>query len=74
MAWRVKNPRQPRTKKDEAKSGRKARSALSDVVTREYTIILHKRVHDMGFKHVRRRSSRGRRTDGRSARRERSRS
>ena len=54
MAWRVKNPRQPRTKKDEAKSGRKARSALSDVVTREYTIILHKRVHDMGFKHVRR--------------------
>lgn len=54
MAWRVKTPRQPRTKKDEAKSGRKARSALSDVVTREYTIILHKRVHDTGFKHVRR--------------------
>ncbi|CAK9784890.1 hypothetical protein CC85DRAFT_283858 [Cutaneotrichosporon oleaginosum] len=29
---------------------RKQRSALQDVVTREYTINLHKRVHDLGFK------------------------
>ncbi|KAK1922919.1 putative 60S ribosomal protein L31 [Papiliotrema laurentii] len=28
----------------------KTRSALHDVVTREYTIHLHKRVHDLGFK------------------------
>lgn len=32
------------------KDGRKQRSALSDVVTREYTIHLHKRVHDVAFK------------------------
>ncbi|CAO1636720.1 unnamed protein product [Parajaminaea phylloscopi] len=32
------------------KEGRKQRSALSDVVTREYTIHLHKRVHDVAFK------------------------
>ncbi|KAL7420903.1 60S ribosomal protein L31B [Cryptotrichosporon argae] len=29
---------------------RKQRSALQDVVTREYTIHLHKRVHDLSFK------------------------
>lgn len=28
----------------------KQRSALHDVVTREYTIHLHKRVHDVAFK------------------------
>ncbi|PWN27395.1 hypothetical protein BDZ90DRAFT_232373 [Jaminaea rosea] len=32
------------------KEGRKQRSALQDVVTREYTIHLHKRVHDVAFK------------------------
>ncbi|PWN22661.1 hypothetical protein BCV69DRAFT_280257 [Microstroma glucosiphilum] len=32
------------------KEGRKQRSALSDVVTREYTIHLHKRVHNTQFK------------------------
>lgn len=32
---------------------RKARSALTDVVSREYTIHLHTRVHGVGFKHVR---------------------
>jgi hypothetical protein len=32
---------------------RKSRSALSDVVSREYTIHLHTRVHGVGFKHVR---------------------
>lgn len=32
---------------------RKQRSALSDVVAREYTIHLHTRVHGHGFKHVR---------------------
>ncbi|KAL1408268.1 60S ribosomal protein L31B [Vanrija albida] len=29
---------------------RKTRSALQDVVTREYTINLHKRTHDLSFK------------------------
>lgn len=38
----------PREKKE-----RKTRSALSDVVTREYTIHLHKHVHGLGFKKVR---------------------
>ncbi|KAA1475340.1 hypothetical protein DENSPDRAFT_842092 [Dentipellis sp. KUC8613] len=32
------------------KTGGKTRSALQDVVTREYTIHLHKRVHDVAFK------------------------
>ncbi|EGG10141.1 uncharacterized protein MELLADRAFT_74257 [Melampsora larici-populina 98AG31] len=32
------------------KKERKTRSALSDVVTREYTIHLHKHVHGLGFK------------------------
>jgi len=32
------------------KSGGKTRSALQDVVTREYTIHLHKRVHGRSFK------------------------
>lgn len=32
------------------KQERKQRSALSDVVTREYTIHLHPRVHDQAFK------------------------
>ncbi|PWN89216.1 hypothetical protein FA10DRAFT_287107 [Acaromyces ingoldii] len=32
------------------KGQNKKRSALSDVVTREYTIHLHKRVHDVQFK------------------------
>ncbi|TFK68138.1 hypothetical protein BDN72DRAFT_58940 [Pluteus cervinus] len=32
------------------KTGGKARSALKDVVTREYTIHLHKRVFDRSFK------------------------
>lgn len=34
-------------------SERKTRSALTDVVTREYTIHLHTKVHGQGFKHVR---------------------
>ncbi|VDD87046.1 unnamed protein product [Enterobius vermicularis] len=29
---------------------KKARSAISEVVTREYTINLHKRIHGVGFK------------------------
>lgn len=29
---------------------RKQRSALQDVVTREYTINIHKRTHDLSFK------------------------
>ncbi|KAF9458285.1 60S ribosomal protein L31 [Collybia nuda] len=37
----------PQTKK---KTGGKTRSALQDVVTREYTIHLHKRVHGRSFK------------------------
>jgi len=37
----------PPTKK---KTGGKTRSALQDVVTREYTIHLHKRVHGRSFK------------------------
>lgn len=32
---------------------RKQRSALTDVVAREYTIHLHTKVHGHGFKHVR---------------------
>lgn len=32
------------------KSEKKAKSALSEVVTREYTIHLHKRLHGVGFK------------------------
>ncbi|KAG8199515.1 hypothetical protein JTE90_009361 [Oedothorax gibbosus] len=32
------------------KSEKKAKSALSEVVTREYTIHLHKRLHGIGFK------------------------
>ncbi|WFD21099.1 60S ribosomal protein L31 [Malassezia caprae] len=32
------------------KSHKKTRSALNDVVTREYTIHLHKRVHSIAFK------------------------
>merc|ERR1712080_447202 len=35
---------------DKSQKGRKTRSALNDVVTREYTIHLHKRVHRMQFK------------------------
>ncbi|KAN0066169.1 60S ribosomal protein L31B [Thecaphora frezii] len=35
---------------DKAQKGRKTRSALNDVVTREYTIHLHRRVHDVAFK------------------------
>ncbi len=31
---------------------RKTRSALTDVVAREYTIRLHTAVHGKGFKHV----------------------
>ncbi|TFY76895.1 hypothetical protein EWM64_g7114 [Hericium alpestre] len=38
----------PTTKK--TKTGGKARSALQDVVTREYTIHIHKRVHGSSFK------------------------
>ncbi|OAL62868.1 nitrilase [Trichophyton rubrum] len=33
-----------------AQAGKKGRSAISDVVTREYTIHLHKRVHGVSFK------------------------
>ncbi|KFM77525.1 60S ribosomal protein L31 [Stegodyphus dumicola] len=33
-----------------AKSEKKGKSALSEVVTREYTIHLHKRLHGVGFK------------------------
>ncbi|KAF9531170.1 ribosomal protein L31e-domain-containing protein [Crepidotus variabilis] len=36
--------------KTKKKTGGKTRSALKDVVTREYTIHLHKRVHDRSFK------------------------
>ncbi|CAK8686235.1 unnamed protein product [Clavelina lepadiformis] len=36
------------SKKD--KKGRSGMKAMKDVVTREYTIHLHKRVHGMGFK------------------------
>ncbi|KDN39454.1 hypothetical protein K437DRAFT_259052 [Tilletiaria anomala UBC 951] len=36
--------------KDKSAKGKKTRSALQDVVTREYTIHLHKRVHGMQFK------------------------
>lgn len=32
------------------KTEKKAKSALSEVVTREYTIHLHKRLHGVGFK------------------------
>lgn len=32
------------------KNEKKAKSALSEVVTREYTIHLHKRLHGVGFK------------------------
>lgn len=32
------------------KSEKKSKSALSEVVTREYTIHLHKRLHGIGFK------------------------
>lgn len=32
-------------------SERKTRSALTDVVAREYTIHLHTKVHGKGFKH-----------------------
>ncbi|XP_015927770.1 large ribosomal subunit protein eL31 [Parasteatoda tepidariorum] len=32
------------------KSEKKSKSALSEVVTREYTIHLHKRLHGVGFK------------------------
>ncbi|KAI3613319.1 60S ribosomal protein L31 [Malassezia furfur] len=35
---------------DKSQKGKKTRSALNDVVTREYTIHLHKRVHDVAFK------------------------
>ncbi|WFD44979.1 60S ribosomal protein L31 [Malassezia psittaci] len=35
---------------DKSQKGKKTRSALNDVVTREYTIHLHKRVHDTAFK------------------------
>merc|ERR1712098_736190 len=35
---------------DKSQKGKKTRSALNDVVTREYTIHLHKRVHRMQFK------------------------
>lgn len=34
------------------KTERKTRSALTDVVAREYTIHLHTKVHGKGFKHV----------------------
>jgi len=40
----------PKREKTDGKQ-RKQRSALADVVTREYTIHLHKRVHSVGFKH-----------------------
>jgi large subunit ribosomal protein L31e len=38
------------TSKGKGKAGGKTRSALQDVVTREYTIHLHKRVHGRSFK------------------------
>eukprot|EP01137_Pigoraptor_chileana_P035738 Opistho-2@30228 len=34
-----------------AKEKGKRRTAIADVVTREYTINLHKRTHSVGFKH-----------------------
>jgi len=45
--------RRPQREKREkpADKQRKQRSALADVVTREYTIHLHKHVHSIGFKH-----------------------
>lgn len=36
--------------KDKSQKGKKTRSALNDVVTREYTVNLHKRCHDIAFK------------------------
>jgi large subunit ribosomal protein L31e len=33
------------------RSDKKARSAIKDVVSREYTINLHKRIHRIGFKY-----------------------
>ncbi|XP_067943962.1 large ribosomal subunit protein eL31-like [Watersipora subatra] len=33
-----------------SKKGEKKKSAMSEVVTREYTINMHKRIHGMGFK------------------------
>ncbi|PWN50247.1 hypothetical protein IE53DRAFT_105051 [Violaceomyces palustris] len=35
---------------DKSQKGKKTRSALNDVVTREYTVNLHRRVHDLAFK------------------------
>ncbi|XP_006874372.1 PREDICTED: 60S ribosomal protein L31-like [Chrysochloris asiatica] len=32
------------------KGGEKSRSAINEVVTREYTINIHKRIHGVGFK------------------------
>ncbi|KAH0505134.1 60S ribosomal protein L31 [Microtus ochrogaster] len=32
------------------KGGEKGRSAINEVVTQEYTINIHKRIHGMGFK------------------------
>ncbi|EIN14672.1 hypothetical protein PUNSTDRAFT_140905 [Punctularia strigosozonata HHB-11173 SS5] len=40
----------PAATKSGKKTGGKTRSALQDVVTREYTIHLHKRVHGRSFK------------------------
>ncbi|XP_051056448.1 60S ribosomal protein L31-like [Phodopus roborovskii] len=34
----------------EKKGGKKGRSATNEVVTREYTINIHKRIHGAGFK------------------------
>jgi len=38
------------TPKQTKQTGKKSRSAISDVVAREYTIHLHKRVHGVQFK------------------------
>uniref|UniRef100_UPI00358EE48B large ribosomal subunit protein eL31 n=1 Tax=Myxine glutinosa TaxID=7769 RepID=UPI00358EE48B len=38
------------TKKAKVGEKRKARSTMNEVVTREYTINIHKRIHGMGFK------------------------
>merc|ERR1712176_1587749 len=45
-----KEPRQVKMVAKKEKKGRSGMKAMKDVVTREYTINMHKRIHGMGFK------------------------
>merc|ERR1712048_434476 len=45
-----RQPRQPPFKMSNVQTQKKQRSAIADVVTREYTINLHKRCHGVTFK------------------------